>query len=975
MQNKTLKSLLVKFLTVLCALCCCLGLVCGLVGCGEEVRSIVKTEINDKGELVIHYNIGEPENLGVVVGANGAPGANGAQGGILGNCEQHDFVTYTAQQATCQVEEIKVNFCTKCKGYDVVVGQTNGDVHGTFKKEIITDSATGDKIIVDYFESAIVELPAKPGDVAGSCLEKQCELCEKFLATHQRTEKVAVDTGVSVCEEEHLEILICSDCKNPILDKDGKQQISKEPARGHAYAVDTSVAPVLDDKGTVSTKDDTYKVALICSVCGDDDFATATYNDEKSSPATCKVAGYDVFTYTYNAYDLAEAKIVEKTGEIKNEYPVQTTHTFKTGDIVVEGYADGDPISYTKDNAAALDALIEAKVIELTYAQDRKCEVWGKAVARCAVCDELINVTINAAHEYEAEVPADCINDAYIPCKNCDVKEVTTLAIGHVWEYKEGSIDTIGMTADLACKNCTAVKLDVPVTAGTVKQPTNCSERPITPYTTAEVDNGLPTIPEVHANYNDEIVVTFEIVDTTAEPEHAYVNAEGKVLFTVKAGDPVDHNSDIAACIGKMTENPNAIECTYGPDATCQSTAPAVFRCQTCGELININLYGPHTEVYDTNGDKFVHAATCTENGYYYTKCNVGGTEHEVVYDTIKATGHKFEIVDKDAFVTMVKADRAAAVENTTTIDIECECGDTATATLVKKEFAAGDPNSCAPFDTYTYTFEYAAAAEDDFAANTYTFVITDTDGYEAHKVAGLDDVRFYNGQENVNYETVAQFLGRIDAGKIEVTFGPDADCGYDAPAVFRCELCQELINISVNGPHALDGIDVVVAPTCTTEGYTYQTCTAVNCPDADRKIEMPNTRVDELEHKYTWAVEGAEAEYDADGILTGINYGTCTATCANTVGCVEPILTAEAELVDIAGVQDCCDKGSVTIRYFVDADADGVCDDAEVVATKTIVIEIADNPVHDYGTIEKIITIGEDTYKYCYAGNKYIKQ
>ena len=61
MENKTNKSLLIKFLTIICALCCCLGLVFGLVGCDEAV-SISKTEIVD-GNLVITYTDGHTENL------------------------------------------------------------------------------------------------------------------------------------------------------------------------------------------------------------------------------------------------------------------------------------------------------------------------------------------------------------------------------------------------------------------------------------------------------------------------------------------------------------------------------------------------------------------------------------------------------------------------------------------------------------------------------------------------------------------------------------------------------------------------------------------------------------------------------------------------------------------------------------------------------------------------------------------------
>ena len=68
-----------KLLSSILFLLCCLSLF--LSGCtSEEVNGIASAQINDRGELVLTYQNGTEQNLGVVVGKDGNDGADGTNG-------------------------------------------------------------------------------------------------------------------------------------------------------------------------------------------------------------------------------------------------------------------------------------------------------------------------------------------------------------------------------------------------------------------------------------------------------------------------------------------------------------------------------------------------------------------------------------------------------------------------------------------------------------------------------------------------------------------------------------------------------------------------------------------------------------------------------------------------------------------------------------------------------------------------------
>ena len=68
-----------KILAVACAVCFLLSIACTLSGCYTSSNvGISDAKINDNGELILSYEDGRQQNLGKVVGSNGADGQNGS---------------------------------------------------------------------------------------------------------------------------------------------------------------------------------------------------------------------------------------------------------------------------------------------------------------------------------------------------------------------------------------------------------------------------------------------------------------------------------------------------------------------------------------------------------------------------------------------------------------------------------------------------------------------------------------------------------------------------------------------------------------------------------------------------------------------------------------------------------------------------------------------------------------------------------
>ncbi len=76
-----MRTKIISFTCIICLLCC---FSFALIACqSEQTPGVVDAEINDKGELILIYQDGTEQNLGIVVGKDGSDGVNGEDGALV----------------------------------------------------------------------------------------------------------------------------------------------------------------------------------------------------------------------------------------------------------------------------------------------------------------------------------------------------------------------------------------------------------------------------------------------------------------------------------------------------------------------------------------------------------------------------------------------------------------------------------------------------------------------------------------------------------------------------------------------------------------------------------------------------------------------------------------------------------------------------------------------------------------------------
>ena len=88
------RNILIGIIALVIAISACIGLsirqasenakTTALTACQfEQTHGVVDAEINDSGELILIYQDGTEQNLGVVVGKDGSDGVNGEDGALV----------------------------------------------------------------------------------------------------------------------------------------------------------------------------------------------------------------------------------------------------------------------------------------------------------------------------------------------------------------------------------------------------------------------------------------------------------------------------------------------------------------------------------------------------------------------------------------------------------------------------------------------------------------------------------------------------------------------------------------------------------------------------------------------------------------------------------------------------------------------------------------------------------------------------
>ena len=214
---------------------------------------------------------------------------------------------------------------------------------------------------------------------------------------------------------------------------------------------------------------------------------------------------------------------------------------------------------------------------------------------------------------------------------------------------------------------------------------------------------------------------------------------------------------------------------TYGSavitkQPTCTSEGTKTKTCTQCGATVTETI-AKLSHSYTTT----VVAPTCTTNGYTLHKCSVCGTSYKD--STTKATGHSYgnSVVTKQPTCTS----EGTAIKTCT------KCNATVTETIAKT--------------SHKY-------------ANTVVAPTCTTDGYTLHKCSVC----------GTSYKDSTTKATGHSYGNSVVT--KQSTCTAEGTAIKTCTKCNATVTETIpKTSHKY--ANTVVAPTCTTDGYTFHKC------------------------------------------------------------------------------------------------------------------------------------------------------
>ncbi len=187
--------------------------------------------------------------------------------------------------------------------------------------------------------------------------------------------------------------------------------------------------------------------------------------------------------------------------------------------------------------------------------------------------------------------------------------------------------------------------------------------------------------------------------------------------------------------------------------------------------------------------------------------------------------------------------------------------------------FAAGNTN-------YTYEDITGFVADVDVATST------------AHKFAGQDIDLGY-----VFTEAEVTALG------FDIISNVPSSCLEKGEAVFECTVCAKTNKVFFIGNHkAVEGKDVVTAPTCLAKGYTTHTCSVC-------AVEYKDTYVDKLPHSF---VVESEKVNEEDDTKLDVVFACTTPGCTEKLSITGTVNTAESYAAD-------CGKDGKVVYDYID--------------------------------------------------------
>ncbi len=811
------KSILVRLLSVVCMICCCLSLVFGAAACSEPAAKAIKSiSMNTNGDLVIIYTDDSTET----VKNNKAD------------------VTVCAHEDTYVINSGIINdgakiYVADIAGLDVESADLPADKCFIKSMKVCKDC---DELIVEYGDHTEVEQNKPATCFEGSYTGVGCSECRwvkgktnndkidhkdhmqqvenpvEFQLGLINAGKLPGDAGykaaLNPCKEEvYTDVKICDLC--------GYIEVATTPATGHTFnkeaLTETKIA-----NGTA-----TYKVNGTCVDCGESVVLVELPSVNAEDAEYTIVSGGNknndghYVSYVYNGTEtIAEnCKFEDGTTTIDFEDVVVTTDAFTAPHYIFKGEEKVEPYGKTLTDYAAgvySKLYIDATAAPLTC---DPAAAGSAATAICEFCNASVPTTVKIAHtnpekaedlvasygadpcltELEiAEIKADATKKFYHTetwnCTKCGTYEVEVEDYEHKWALS-AEADAVTFNADktvtlkMVCeyhadhkttKTATDVKCLVEETCGTAGK----------------------------YEYTDENGKAWPF-DKPATGKHVY--EAGKVV-TYTTGNKVEYAN------AKEYINKSVFLASTNTAIVCGEDIDATLICPDCKQAVQIVINRAHaldeehsqpaaqTCVGDAYSVKYCSYADCAnvwkEDGtgvpYESGKLNA---RHSFVFDRIE--GGKLYVK-----CTKVGCD---AVENAIAIDTYTRNAEKSITGKECADYAKGECN------TNVYNFSYAIAGN---TAEDYE--VTEKLAVEAHKYGVTD------GME-VDPAATENAAAIIKASYLQATSAAE-DCQHAAAYSYICTDCNLSVAITVKGDHINDD-EVIVDASC--EEAAYYNCDA----------------------------------------------------------------------------------------------------------------------------------------------------
>lgn len=799
------KSILVRLLSVVCMVCCCLGLVFGLAACGETeeepVKAIQSITMETNGDLTVIYTNGDRETVKnnkteITICAHDEIWTMEDDMNVtlesLIKAEMEDPSTFdpkTLSADRCRIE--KMGICKDC-----------GEFVATY---------VGHKEKIDNQEATCT---------LGSYTGVACEFCSWTEGNRNEDAKghdyaavadpIEFQEGllgrkVNKCVDVHYtSVEICKTC--------GFVKVEKAKATGHTF----DKAALVESK--IDAKDDVYTLSGVCKDC--------------STPAV-----------VVELPKLADGDYAVVSGGSKDETGHKVAYKFTgTADIKVEGakFSDGSTTYEFDAKTVTTDSFVEAHYITKG---EEKVEPYGKVLADYAagVYNNLFIDSNAAPLTCDAKAAG---TDATAVCEFCNTSVPTTVKKAHTYPEKEED-KVVSYTVVDGGNPCTEAHKEI-------WKCNVCGEHEVAnvaPRGHAYVldesrqDKGVEITQDgkvnlyfvclhdaTHTDSDLDVEGVECVVEETcgAAGEYYYIDANGEKheftkpatgLHVYEAGKVVEYKNDnvVEYAIAKEYINKSVYLASTNATVVCGQNIEASLICPDCKQSVAIMMNRAH--VLDEEHSQAA-AQTCVGTAYAVKYCAYADCANKYV-DGKNDTPYFSDALNARHTLVFDRIEGGQLYVKCTVAN--CPAKETAFAVGIAADLLVADKcvddKLCADYakgeyNYNVYAFEYAIAGNDAEA-----YEVIEKLAVDAHKYGVTENMPVIPGvTPNASAIINDSYLSSDSAAE---------DCQHQADYDFICKDCNLSVAIKVYGSHVNTDGEVEDA-TC--EEAAYWLCDAEGC-------------------------------------------------------------------------------------------------------------------------------------------------